>query len=60
MEIKANSRKVDADSVQHSNVREAGAEWICYNPNSGYYIASLSHLPPLCDKNSQIYPHFVS
>ncbi len=26
-----NSRKVDVDSLKHSNVREVGAEWICYN-----------------------------
>jgi transposase len=25
------SRKVDADSLKHTNVREVGAEWICYN-----------------------------
>lgn len=26
-----NSRKVDADSLKHNNIREVGAEWICYN-----------------------------
>ena len=25
------SRMVDADTIQHSNVREIGAEWLCYN-----------------------------
>jgi transposase len=25
------SRKVDIDSLKHSNVREVGTEWICYN-----------------------------
>ena len=24
-------RKVDIDTIVHSNVREIGAEWICYN-----------------------------
>lgn len=26
-----NSRKVDVDSLKHHNIREVGAEWICYN-----------------------------
>jgi transposase len=26
-----NNRKVDVDSLKHSDVREVGAEWICYN-----------------------------
>jgi hypothetical protein len=26
-----NNRKIDVESMQHSNVREVGAEWICYN-----------------------------
>jgi len=25
------SKQVDVDTIQHSNVREIGAEWICYN-----------------------------
>ena len=25
------ARKVDIDTIAHSNVREIGAEWICYN-----------------------------
>jgi Transposase DDE domain len=25
------SRKIDADSIKHSNVREVGTEWICYH-----------------------------
>ena len=25
------ARQVDIDTIQHSNVREIGAEWICYN-----------------------------
>ena len=25
------SRMVNADTLQHSNVREIGAEWLCYN-----------------------------
>lgn len=27
----ASSRKIDTDTMQHSNVRETGAEWMCYN-----------------------------
>jgi transposase len=26
-----NNRKVDIDSIKHSNIREVGAEWLCYN-----------------------------
>lgn len=25
------SRMIDADTIRHNNVREIGAEWICYN-----------------------------
>ena len=25
------ARKVDIDTITHSNVRKIGAEWICYN-----------------------------
>ena len=27
----ATNRKVDIDTLKHSNVREVGAEWLCYN-----------------------------
>lgn len=27
----ANSRMINADTMQHSNAREMGAEWMCYN-----------------------------
>ena len=28
---KKEARKVDIDTIAHTNVREIGAEWICYN-----------------------------
>lgn len=28
---KNNSRMVDADTIEHKNVREIGSEWMCYN-----------------------------
>ena len=29
--IDKSAKQVDIESLQHSNVREIGAEWICYN-----------------------------
>lgn len=35
------SRKVDADTLRHSNVREIGAEWICYQTVEQLEIAKI-------------------
>jgi transposase len=39
----ATNRKVDIDTLQHSNVREIGVEWLCYNTWQKLEIDTILH-----------------
>ncbi len=54
VDVEKAHRQVDVDTLQHSNVREIGAEWICYNTWNKLQITEFLQSQGWAEKQIQL------